>query len=46
VQKGARVDAGQPLGTVGPSLAGPAGLYFELRIDGQPADPLQWFRKK
>jgi septal ring factor EnvC (AmiA/AmiB activator) len=25
---------------------GDAGLYFELRIDGRPVDPLQWLRKK
>ena len=23
----------------------PAGLYFELRVDGQPVDPLQWLKK-
>jgi septal ring factor EnvC (AmiA/AmiB activator) len=46
VKKGDVVDAGQPLGTVGASLTGPAGLYFELRVDGQAVDPLQWFRKR
>ena len=46
VKKGANVEAGQPLGTVGASLTGPAGLYFELRVDGQPVDPLQWFKSK
>ncbi|HEY3044158.1 MAG TPA: peptidoglycan DD-metalloendopeptidase family protein [Vicinamibacterales bacterium] len=46
VKKGAIVEAGQPLGTVGASLTGPAGLYFELRVDGQPVDPLQWIRKR
>jgi septal ring factor EnvC (AmiA/AmiB activator) len=46
VKKGAHVEAGQALGTVGASLTGPAGLYFELRVDGQPVDPLQWLRKK
>ena len=45
VKKGTIVEAGQPLGTVGASLTGPAGLYFELRVDGQPVDPLQWLRK-
>jgi len=45
VKEGASVGAGQPLGTVGASLTGPAGLYFELRVDGQPVDPLQWLRK-
>jgi septal ring factor EnvC (AmiA/AmiB activator) len=46
VKKGTIVEAGQPLGTVGSSLTGPAGLYFELRVDGQPVDPLQWLKKR
>jgi murein hydrolase activator len=46
VAKGARVERGQPVGSVGPLPTGAAGLYFELRIDGQPVDPLQWLRKK
>ncbi len=46
MKKGASVEAGQPLGTVGATLTGPAGLYFEMRVDGQPVDPLQWLRNK
>jgi septal ring factor EnvC (AmiA/AmiB activator) len=46
VKRGAKVEAGQALGTVGASLTGPAGLYFEMRVDGQPVDPLQWLQKK
>ena len=46
VKKGARVDRGQPVGSVGPTRSGAAGLYFELRIDGQPVDPLQWLKKR
>jgi len=46
VKKGANIDAGQAIGTVGATLTGPAGLYFELRVDGQPVDPLQWFKKR
>jgi septal ring factor EnvC (AmiA/AmiB activator) len=46
VVKGARLERGQTLGTVGPTPAGPPGLYFELRIDGQPVDPLQWLKKR
>lgn len=44
VEPGAEVEAGQPLGTVGEtgSLKGPF-LYFELREDGKPVDPLPWF---
>ena len=46
VKRGARVEHGQRIGSVGPTPVGPAGLYFELRVDGQPVDPLQWFRKR
>ena len=46
VKKGTRVDRGQTLGSVGPTAAGAPGLYFELRIDGQPVDPLQWLKRQ
>ncbi len=46
VKKGARIERGQPIGTVGPAPAGPSELYFELRIDGQSVDPLQWLKKR
>jgi septal ring factor EnvC (AmiA/AmiB activator) len=46
VKKGARVERGQTIGTVGPAPAGPPELYFELRIDGQSVDPLQWLKKR
>jgi len=46
VKKGARVEHGQPVGSVGPTSSGSDGLYFELRVDGQPVDPLQWLRKR
>jgi murein hydrolase activator len=46
VKKGAHVDRGQPVGTVGPTRSAAAGLYFELRIDGRPVDPLQWLKKR
>jgi septal ring factor EnvC (AmiA/AmiB activator) len=45
VTKGARVDRGQALGSAGPLPAGGTGMYFELRVDGHPVDPLQWLRK-
>ena len=41
---GARVSAGQSLGTVGPGLESPA-LYFEVRSQGRPDDPMDWLRK-
>ncbi|MBW8861222.1 MAG: peptidoglycan DD-metalloendopeptidase family protein [Acidobacteria bacterium] len=46
VKKGDRIDHGRRLGTVGPTSSGVSGLYFELRVDGQPVDPLQWLRKR
>jgi septal ring factor EnvC (AmiA/AmiB activator) len=45
VQKGAHAERGQVVGTVGRSPAGPPGLHFEMRVDGQPVDPLQWLKK-
>ena len=46
VKRGAGVDRGQTIGSVGAALTGSAALYFEIRVDGQPADPLQWLKKK
>ena len=46
VKKGARVEHGQPVGTVGPIPSGSEGIYFELRVDGRPVDPLQWLKKR
>jgi septal ring factor EnvC (AmiA/AmiB activator) len=44
VNKGARVGGGARLGSSGRNVAGNPSLYFELRIDGKPVDPLQWLR--
>jgi septal ring factor EnvC (AmiA/AmiB activator) len=46
VQKGARVEHGQRVGTAGPIPSGSEGIYFELRVDGHPVDPLQWLKKR
>jgi septal ring factor EnvC (AmiA/AmiB activator) len=46
VARGARIARGAILGTVGVSPTGAAGLYFELRIDGRPVDPLQWLKRQ
>jgi septal ring factor EnvC (AmiA/AmiB activator) len=46
VKKGAHVDRHQPVGSVGATPSGAAGLYFELRVDGQPVDPLQWLKRR
>ena len=36
---------GQLVGTVGTAPAGGSSLYFELRIDGRPVDPVQWLNR-
>jgi septal ring factor EnvC (AmiA/AmiB activator) len=46
VQAGAIVETGAEVGRVGPSPAGPPALYFELRIDGKPTDPVQWLKAR
>jgi septal ring factor EnvC (AmiA/AmiB activator) len=43
VQPGQRVAAGDVIGTVGTALEG-SGLYFEMRFQGKPEDPLEWLR--
>lgn len=46
VNKGDRVAAGSRIGHSGRNTAGNPALYFELRIDGKPVDPLQWLRRQ
>jgi septal ring factor EnvC (AmiA/AmiB activator) len=46
VQQGAMVDAGAELGRVGLAPAGPPALYFEMRIDGNSIDPVQWLKRQ
>jgi septal ring factor EnvC (AmiA/AmiB activator) len=45
VSRGDRVEAGTPVGVAGRNPGGNPALYFELRIDGRPVDPLQWLQK-
>ena len=45
VNKGDRVQAGTNVGTSGRNTSGNPSLYFELRVDGAPVDPLQWLRR-
>jgi septal ring factor EnvC (AmiA/AmiB activator) len=45
VHKGDHVTAGSTIGSSGRDPAGNPSLYFELRIDGQPVDPLQWLKR-
>jgi septal ring factor EnvC (AmiA/AmiB activator) len=44
VKPGTRVNRGTILGRAGRSPAGEQAVYFELRIDGRPVDPVQWLR--
>ncbi len=44
--RGDRVEAGGDIGQVGLPPNGPAGLYFEMRIDGRSVDPLQWLKAR
>jgi septal ring factor EnvC (AmiA/AmiB activator) len=41
---GQKVAAGDILGTAGPGGEG-SGLYFEVRFQGRPEDPLEWLKK-
>ena len=46
VTAGTNVSRGAPLGRIGLSPSGGAALYFELRIDGRPVDPIQWLSRR
>ena len=45
VARGSHVDAQAQLGSSGRDPSGNPALYFELRIDGKPVDPLEWLKK-
>ena len=44
--KGRVVRAGEVVGTAGRAPSGTPAVYFELRIDGRPVDPLQWLKAR
>jgi septal ring factor EnvC (AmiA/AmiB activator) len=46
VARGDRVPRGAAIGSAGVAVTGATGLYFELRVDGRPVDPLQWLKKR
>jgi murein hydrolase activator len=46
VKKGDRVDASTTVGLTGRNPSGNPSLYFELRIDGAPVNPLQWLKRQ
>jgi septal ring factor EnvC (AmiA/AmiB activator) len=45
-ERGAKVDRGAVIGVAGRVLSGFPGVYFEMRVDGKPVDPLEWLKKK
>jgi septal ring factor EnvC (AmiA/AmiB activator) len=45
VQVGQKVAAGETLGTVGAASLLGSGLYFEMRFQGRPEDPLEWLKR-
>jgi septal ring factor EnvC (AmiA/AmiB activator) len=45
VKRGDHVDPQTRLGASGRNPSGNPALYFELRIDSRPVDPLQWLKK-
>jgi septal ring factor EnvC (AmiA/AmiB activator) len=46
VREGDRISAGQALGLAGASETAGEGLYFEIRFQGKPEDPLDWLRDR
>jgi septal ring factor EnvC (AmiA/AmiB activator) len=42
VGRDVHVDRGEMIGRVGRPPTAPAALYFELRIEGRPVDPILW----
>ena len=44
VSQGARVARGAAVGRAGRNPNGQQVVYFEVRIDGRPVDPVQWLR--
>ena len=46
VERGDRIELEAELAESGRSPSGNPALYFELRVDGHPVDPLQWLKRK
>jgi septal ring factor EnvC (AmiA/AmiB activator) len=44
VQVGQKLAEGETLGTVGATSLLGTGLYFEMRFQGRPEDPLEWLK--
>jgi septal ring factor EnvC (AmiA/AmiB activator) len=45
VAQGEQIDAHTAVGRSGRNPNGTPALYFELRVDGKPVDPVQWLQK-
>ncbi len=45
VRRGDHVSPSTTVGLAGRNPAGNPSLYFELRVDGKPVDPLQWLKR-
>jgi septal ring factor EnvC (AmiA/AmiB activator) len=45
VELGQKVAEGDILGTVGATSVQGPGLYFEMRFQGRPEDPLDWLKR-
>jgi len=45
VHRGDHVGPSTTVGLAGRNPAGNPALYFELRVDGKPVDPLQWLKR-
>lgn len=45
VQRGGTVERGQTVGSSGANPTGVPAVYFELRIDGKPVDPVVWLKR-
>jgi len=45
VSKGGAVERGRRLGASGQSPEGASALYFELRVDARPVNPLEWLTR-
>jgi septal ring factor EnvC (AmiA/AmiB activator) len=45
IVRGDHVDAQSRIGASGRNPTGNPTLYFEMRVDGKPVDPLQWLKK-
>ena len=45
VTRGQRVESRARVGASGRNPSGNPALYFELRVDGKPVDPLQWLKR-